>query len=208
MVKNCIYTARHCIHVFEDNMFLKKWHRKAYTSDPPTLLAIYIVHTMYIPNCHSMRNSIVYTEYMAVQTSTKLYYSGITFITPWDFKIHSMSPDEPCTYNQNSLLPKLPVYYRVWQFISELEIRTLHVLKRTELVLFRSYNQGTYGRGASVARRPLTVWLVPCSNNSVPIWTALFSVSQRRWPRTCPHLGPGRKEDCNSWDRLGLAVGI
>ena len=53
---------------------------------------------MYIPNCHSMRNSIVYTEYMAVQTSTKLYYWGITFITPWDFKIHIMNPDEPCTY--------------------------------------------------------------------------------------------------------------
>ena len=93
MVKHCIYTARHCVY-----MFLKKWHRKADTSDPPTLLAMYMVHTMYIPNCHSMRNSIVYTEYIAVQTCMKLYYSGITFITPWDFKIHSMNPDEPCTY--------------------------------------------------------------------------------------------------------------
>ena len=37
---------------------------------------------LYIPNCHSMRNSIVFTEYMAVQTSMKWYYSGITFITP------------------------------------------------------------------------------------------------------------------------------
>ena len=36
--------------------------------------------------------------------------------------------------------------------------------------------------------------------------TDLNSTPFSRWPRTCPNLGPGRKEDCNSWDRLGLAV--
>ena len=69
----------------------------------------------------------------------------------------SLRPRQGWGDNQNSLLPKLPVYYRVCQFISEHEIRTLRVYKRTELVLFRPYNQGTYGRGAGVARRPLTV---------------------------------------------------
>ena len=41
-------------------------------------------------------------------------------------------------------------------------------------------------------------------------WRAPFSVSgsaqRRTWPRTCPHLGPGRKVDGNSWDRLRLAA--
>ena len=59
--------------------------------------------------------------------------------------------------NQNSLLPKMPVYYRVCQFITEHEIRFFQGLKRTELVLFCPYNQGTYGRGSGVALRPLTV---------------------------------------------------
>ncbi len=58
--------------------------------------------------------------------------------------------------------------YRAYNFFSELEIRMVRVLSRP-------YNQGTYGRCAGMARRPLTVWLVPCSNNSLPIWTALFS---------------------------------
>jgi hypothetical protein len=40
--------------------------------------------------------------------------------------------------------------YRAYNFVSELEIRTVWVLSRP-------YNQGTYGRCAGMARRPLTV---------------------------------------------------
>ncbi len=58
--------------------------------------------------------------------------------------------------------------YWAYNFVTELEIQAVRVLSRP-------YNQGTYGSCACMARRPVTVWLVPCSNNSVPIWTALFS---------------------------------
>jgi hypothetical protein len=40
--------------------------------------------------------------------------------------------------------------YRAYNFVSELEIRAVGVLSRP-------YNQGTYGRCAGMARRPLTV---------------------------------------------------
>jgi hypothetical protein len=40
--------------------------------------------------------------------------------------------------------------YGAYNKFTELEIRTVRVVSR-------SYNQGTYGRGAGMARRPLTV---------------------------------------------------
>ncbi len=40
--------------------------------------------------------------------------------------------------------------YRTYNFVSEIEIRTVRVLSRP-------YNEGTYGRCAGMARRPLTV---------------------------------------------------
>jgi hypothetical protein len=40
--------------------------------------------------------------------------------------------------------------YQAYNFVSELEIRTLWVLSRP-------YHQGTYGRCAGMAQRPLTV---------------------------------------------------
>ncbi len=40
--------------------------------------------------------------------------------------------------------------YRAYNFVSEFEIRAVRVLSRP-------YNQGTYGRCAGMARRPLTV---------------------------------------------------
>jgi hypothetical protein len=40
--------------------------------------------------------------------------------------------------------------YRAYNFVSQLEIRAVGVLSRP-------YNQGTYGRCAGMARRPLTV---------------------------------------------------
>jgi hypothetical protein len=43
----------------------------------------------------------------------------------------------------------------------------------------------------------------PCTNNWVPIEERPF---QSVAARTCPHLGPGRKVDGNSWDRLRLAA--
>jgi hypothetical protein len=45
--------------------------------------------------------------------------------------------------------------YQAYNKVTKLEIHTV-------LVLSRPYNQGTYGRGAGMALRPLTVWLVPC----------------------------------------------
>ncbi len=68
------------------------------------------------------------------------------------------------TESYRDLQKKLPSI----QLVSKLEIRAVGVLSRP-------YNEGTYGRCAGMARRPLTVWLVSCSNNSIPIWTALFS---------------------------------
>jgi hypothetical protein len=40
--------------------------------------------------------------------------------------------------------------YRAYKKVTELEIRTVRVV-------YRPYNQGTYGRSAGMARRPLTV---------------------------------------------------
>ncbi len=58
----------------------------------------------------------------------------------------------------------------------------------------------------------VTVWegLACCGGcpNGVPMWTAPFLVGQRQWPRTCTSPGSGRKGDCNSWERLCLAVWI
>jgi hypothetical protein len=75
--------------------------------------------------------------------------------------------------------------YRAYNFVSELEFRTVPVLSRP-------YKQGMYGRCAGMARRPLTVWQVPCSNNSVPMWTALFS-------HVGPLPGPARPNDRIAW---------
>ena len=97
-----VYTWSNTVYTLPDTVYTCFW-RNGTGKLSPQIPLLYLLYTlliyqfaMYIPNCHSMRNSIVYTEYMAVQTSTKLNYSGITFITPWDFKIHSMNPDEPC----------------------------------------------------------------------------------------------------------------
>jgi hypothetical protein len=76
--------------------------------------------------------------------------------------------------------------YLAYNFVTKLEIRTVKVLSRP-------YNQGTYGRCAGMTRRPLTVWLVQCSNNSVPIWPALFSP-------VCPHPGLAWQNDRIAWE--------
>ncbi len=56
-----------------------------------------------------------------------------------------------------------------------------------------------YCRCAGMARRPLTVWLVPCSNNSVPIWTALFSP-------VGPLPGPAWPNDSVGWHGASARV--
>jgi hypothetical protein len=58
--------------------------------------------------------------------------------------------------------PDLQQSYGAYNVLTELEIRTVQVLSRP-------YNQGTYCRCAGLARMPLTVGLVSCSNNPVPI---------------------------------------
>ncbi len=57
--------------------------------------------------------------------------------------------------------------YQAYNFVTELEIRTVWVLSRpyNQGTYCWPYNQGTYSRCAGMAWRPLTVWLVPCSNN-------------------------------------------
>ncbi len=84
--------------------------------------------------------------------------------------------------------------YRAYNFVSELEIRAVGVLSWP-------YNQGTYGRCAGMARRPLTLWLVSCSNNSIPIWTVHFSPVG-----LCP--GPALPNDRVGWHGASARVFI
>ncbi len=75
--------------------------------------------------------------------------------------------------------------YGAYNFLTELEIRTV-------LVFSRPYNQGKYCCCAGMARWPLTMWLVQCSNNSVSIWTALFFT-------VGPLPGPALANDLIGW---------
>ncbi len=59
-------------------------------------------------------------------------------------------PAGPSTITDTEKYRDLQQKYRAYNFITELEIRTVRVLSRP-------YNQGTYGRCAGMARRPLTV---------------------------------------------------
>jgi hypothetical protein len=128
------------------------------------------VYTMYMPCIYQVyhMNIFVYTNdnwHILVYTFVfrVSWHSSPSCAALWDTQ--GWDTDQGNRYRK---LPRFTTKYRAYNFVTELEIRTIRDLSRP-------YNQGRYGRCAGMARRPLTVWLVPCSNNSVPIWTALFS---------------------------------
>ena len=60
----CLYMYKQCwVMYIHENVKMERCHLLSsyFTRYIPCL-------SLYIPNCHSMRNSIVYTDYMAVQT--------------------------------------------------------------------------------------------------------------------------------------------
>jgi hypothetical protein len=64
--------------------------------------------------------------------------------------------------------------YGAYNFVTELEIRTVRVLSRP-------YNQGTYVRCAGMARRPLTVTGTVQQQFSTDLNSALFACRPTSW---------------------------
>ncbi len=90
----------------------------------------------------------------------KSYFSRMQQNIPGIWSVYQVTDTESYLYLQQSYWP--------YNLLTELKISMFWVLSRP-------YNQGTYGSCTGMTLRPLTVWLVQCSTNSVPIWTALFS---------------------------------
>ena len=80
-LQNHVYTVSDSVYTVFDHVYTVLSHVYTRTCEnatgklPPPIPLLYSLNTlliyqfaMYIPNCHSMCNSIVYTEYMAVQT--------------------------------------------------------------------------------------------------------------------------------------------
>jgi hypothetical protein len=79
--------------------------------------------------------------------------------------IHGITDTESYRDSQQS--------YRAYNFLTKREIRTV-------LVLSRPYNQGAYGSGAGMARRPLTSAVQ--QQFSTDLNSALFASRPTSWP--------------------------
>ena len=79
-LKNHVYTVSDSLYTVSDHVYTVLSHVYTRLSEnatgklPPPIRLLYLLYTlliyqfaMYIPNCHSMRNSIVYTEYRPVR---------------------------------------------------------------------------------------------------------------------------------------------
>ena len=75
-----VYTVSDSVYTVSDHVYTVLSHVYTRLSEnatgklPPPIRLLYLLYTlliyqfaMYIPNCHSMRNSIVYTEYRPVR---------------------------------------------------------------------------------------------------------------------------------------------
>ncbi len=168
------------LHMISRNLL---WYHRGYKNTQYQIILVYdiilnIIVYVALISYFNIIHDIIYTYGMI------LYM--ISDMIPWLILLCAPPPPSAAPITDKESCRDLQQSYGAYNFVTELEIRTVRVLSRP-------YNQGTYCHCTGMARRPLTVWLVQCSSNSVPVWTALFSP-------VGPHPGPARSNDRIAWD--------